>query len=256
MNFNKKNELFLLEQIVERNFASKYKDSILGIIWSVLKPLLIMILLTIIFSTIFGRHIDNYPVYFLSGKCIYDFFSLSTNLSMNSIRGNKNILKKTAAKKYIFILGGIVSEFLNFLITLIILVVVMIVTNAQFHLLTSTLAIIPIISLLMIITGISLILAVLCVYFSDMQHIWSVISYMLMYASAIFYPMDIIPEPYYHYMLLNPIFWVINQFRSFVIYGNIPDILNIVNLVLLSLIVLISGIIVYKKYEKKLTLKF
>ena len=253
--FNK-SKYFLLEEIVKRNFASKYKDSILGIIWSVLKPLLIMILLTIIFSTLFGRRIDNYPVYFLSGKCIYDFFSSATNVSMNSLRNNKNILKKTAADKYIFILGGIVSEFLNFLITLIILVVVMIVTNAPFHILTSSLAIIPILSLLMIITGISLILAVFCVYFSDIQHLWSVATLMLMYASAIFYPMDIIPEPYYHYMILNPLFWIIDQFRTFVMYGNIPDILNIVNLVLLSLIVLVSGIIVYKKYEKKLTLKF
>lgn len=255
IKFNK-SKIFLLEELVKRNFASKYKDSILGIIWSVLKPLLIMILLTIIFSTIFGGRIENYPVYFLSGKCIYDFFSLATNLSMNSLRSNINILKRTAAEKYIFILGGIVSEFLNFLITLVILVVVMIVTHAQFHLLTSALAIIPIISLLMMITGISLILAVLCVYFSDIQHLWSVATLMLMYASAIFYPMDIIPEPYYHYMILNPIFWVIDQFRTLVMYGNIPDILNIINLVLFSLIVLVSGIIVYKKYEKKLTLKF
>lgn len=249
-------EYFLLEEIVKRNFASKYKDSILGIFWSVLKPLLIMILLTIIFSSIFNRHVENYPVYFLSGKCIYDFFSSATDVSMNSIRGNKNILKKTSAKKYIFVLGGIVSEFLNFLITLIILVVVMIATNAPFHILTSILAILPIISLLMIITGISLILSVLCVYFSDIQHLWSVTTLMLMYASAIFYPMDIIPEPYYHYMILNPLFWIIDQFRTFVMYGNIPDKLNMINLVLLSLIVLVSGIIVYKKYEKKLTLKF
>ena len=108
----------------------------------------------------------------------------------------------------------------------------------------------------MMITGISLILSVLCVYFSDIQHLWSVAILMLMYASAIFFPMDIIPEPYYHYMILNPVYWVINQFRTFVLYGNIPDILNMINLVLLSLIILISGIIVYKKYEKKLTLKF
>ena len=256
MKLINKKDYFLLEEIVKRNFASKYKDSILGIIWSVLKPLLIMILLTIIFSTIFSGSIENYPVYFLSGKIIIDFFSLATNISMNSLRNNKNILKKTAAKKYIFVLGGIVSEFLNVIITVIILVLVMVATNAPFHLLTSILAIIPIISLLMMITGISLILSVLCVYFSDIQHLWSVAILMLMYASAIFFPMDIIPEPYYHYMILNPVYWVINQFRTFVLYGNIPDILNMINLVLLSLIILISGIIVYKKYEKKLTLKF
>lgn len=255
IQFNK-SKIFLLEEIVKKNFASKYKDSILGILWSVLKPLLIMSLLTIIFSTIFGKHIENFPVYYLSGKCIFDFFNTATNVSINSLRGNKNILKKTAVEKYIFVLGGIISEFINFIITLIILVLVMIVTNASFHLLTSILAIFPIICLIMMITGISLILSVLCVYFSDIQHLWSVVTLMLMYASALFYPMDIIPEPFYHYMILNPLYWIIDQFRNLVLYGTIPNQLNMINLFILSLIILVCGIIVYKKYEKKLTLKF
>lgn len=256
MSLINQNELFLLEEIVKRNFAAKYKDSVLGILWSVLKPLLIMILLTIIFSNIFGRSIDNYPVYFLSGKCIYDFFSSATNLSMRSIRSNKNILKKTATSKYIFILGGIASEFLNFLITIFILIGVMIVTNAPFHLFTSIFTIIPILNLIMMITGIGLILAVLCVYFSDIEHLWSVVTLMLMYASAIFYPMDIIPEPFHKYMILNPIYWVIDQFRNLLLYGIIPDQLNMINLFLISLIILVLGIIIYLRYEKKLTLKF
>lgn len=250
------NALFLLEEIVKKNFAAKYKGSVLGILWSILKPLLIMILLTIIFSTLFGNSIDNYPVYLLSGKCIFDFFNSSTNVSMKSLKGNINILKRTAAPKFIFTLGAVISEFINFIITLIILVGVMIVTKAPFHFVTSIIAFIPILSLIFMITGIGLILAVLCVYFSDIQHLWGVITYMLMYASAIFYPMDIIPEPYHQYMILNPIFWVIDQFRHLVIWGTIPNIMNMINLVLLSAIIFVLGVIVFMKYEKKLTLKF
>ena len=132
----------------------------------------------------------------------------------------------------------------------------MIVTKAPFHFVTSIIAFIPILSLIFMITGIGLILAVLCVYFSDIQHLWGVITYMLMYASAIFYPMDIIPEPYHQYMILNPIFWVIDQFRHLVIWGTIPNIMNMINLVLLSAIIFVLGVIVFMKYEKKLTLKF
>lgn len=249
------NAIFLLDEIVKKNFAVKYRGSILGILWSVLKPLLIMILLTIIFSTLFIR-IDNYPVYLLSGKCIFDFFVFATNVSLNSLKGNINILKRTAAPKFVFPLGAIISEFINFIITLIILVGVMIVTKAPFHLVTSIVAIIPIFSLILMIIGIGLILAVLCVYFSDIQHLWSVVTYMLMYASAIFYPMDIIPEPFHQYMILNPLFWVIDQFRHLVIWGTIPSIMNMINLVLLSLIIFVLGLIVFKKYEKKLPLKF
>ena len=250
------NVLFLLEEIIKKNFSAKYKGSVLGILWSVLKPLLIMILLTIIFSNLFGSSIENYPVYFLSGKCLFDFFTAATNVSMMSLKGNISILKRTAAPKFVFIIGGIISEFINFIITLIILVVVMIVTKAQFHLVTSILAIIPIFSLIMMITGIGLILAVLCVYFSDIQHLWGVITLMLMYASAIFYPMNIIPEPFHRYMILNPVFWVIDQFRILVLWGTIPSRMNMINLVLLSAIMLVLGVIVFKKYEKKLTLKF
>lgn len=250
------NTLFLLEEIIKKNFAAKYKGSVLGILWSVLKPLLIMILLTIIFSTLFGNIIENYPVYLLSGKCIFDFFTAATNISMKSLKGNINILKRTAAPKFVFPIGGVISESINFIITLIILIGVMIVTKAQFHLFTSIIAIIPVISLIMMIIGIGLILAVLCVYFSDIQHLWGVITLMLMYASAIFYPMDIIPEPYHKYMILNPVFWVIDQFRHLVIWGTLPNILNMINLVLLSAIILVLGVIVFKNYEKRLTLKF
>ena len=256
MNFINDNSLFLLEEIIKKNFASKYKGSVLGILWSFLKPLLIMILLTIIFSTLFGNKIDNYPVYLLSGRCIFDFFFFATNASMISLKGNINIFKRTAAPKFIFVLGSIFSEFINFLITLIILVGVMIVTKAQFHLFTSIIAIIPILSLIMMIIGTGLILAVLCVYFSDIQHLWGVVTLMIMYASAIFYPMDIIPEPYHQYMILNPVFWVIDQFRLLAIWGTIPSRMNMINLVLLSAIILVLGVIVFKKYEKKLALKF
>lgn len=256
MNIMNKNQRFLLEEIINKNFASKYKGSVLGIMWSVLKPLLIMIILTIIFSTLFGSKINNYPVYFLSGKCIYDFFNLGTTTAMNCLKNNQNILKQTPAPKYIFVLGSIFSEFINFIITLIILVVVMIVTKSHFFFTTIPLVILPILSLLMMIIGIGLILSILCIYYTDIQHLWGVFTLMLMYASAIFYPMDIIPEPYHTYMLLNPIFWIINQFRNFMLWGSWPNIITLINTILLSAIILVFGIIVFKKFEKKITIKF
>lgn len=252
----KKNELFLLEEIVKKNFAAKYKGSVLGILWSVIKPLVIMILMTIIFSTVFSRSIENYPIYLLSGKCIYDFFSAGTNLSAISLKGNQNILKKTDAPKHIFVLGSILSEFVNFLISLMILVSVMIVTNSTFHLGTMFLSIITIISLLLMMIGLGLILSISSVYYTDVEHLWSLVMYLQMYACAIFYPMDIIPEPYHQYMILNPFYWIIDQFRSFVVYGVIPNYTYILNSILLSSIVLVFGIIIFKKYEKVVTMKF
>lgn len=249
------NKIFLLEEIIKKNFAAKYKDSVLGILWSILKPLLIMIILTIIFSTLFGRTIENYPVYLLSGKIIYDFFNSGTSISMNAIKGNKNILQRTAAPKYVFVIGSVISESLNFLITLIILIAVMIVTKAPFHIETIPLAILPLLFLVLMITGIGSVLSILCVYYTDIKHLWSVVTMMLMYGCAIFYPMDIIPEPYHKYMILNPLFWIIDQFRDLAIYGVVPNTLNMINAFILSMIFLVFGIIVFKKFEKRITMK-
>lgn len=251
-----KNDYFLLQEIVKKNFAAKYKDSVLGIFWSVLKPLMIMIVFTIVFSSLFESSIENYAVYFLSAKCIYDFFIGGVGISMMAIKGNQNILKKNATKKYLFVLGCVFSEFLNFIISLIILVAVMIATNATFHFGTIPLSIIPVISLFLMIIGFGLILSILCVYYADVQHFWSVFTLILMYSTALFYPVDIIPEPYRSYVILNPLFWIISQFRDFVVYGVMHDFLNMVNTVIFSLIILVLGIIIFKKYEKQTVMKF
>lgn len=256
MNSIKKNDLFLLEEIVKKNFSSKYKESVLGVLWTILSPLLMMALFTIIFSTIFGRNINNYAVYFLCGWCLFQFFTTSISASMDALRGNKAILQRTPAPKYIFVLGGILSEFLNYLIMLILLVIIMFITHATFHFPIIFCTIIPVISLFIMIVGLGLMLSIACVYYTDIRHLWSVISMMLMYASAIFYPMDIIPEPFREYMMLNPLYWVIDQFRCFVYLGIVPNGINLINLLLLSLIILIFGIIVFKKYEDKVVTKF
>lgn len=250
-----KNNLFLLDQIVRKNFASKYKGSIIGVFWSFLRPLFIMIILTIIFSSMFSMNIENYPVYFMSGRGIYDFFSAGVGVTMMSLSGNKNILKKTPVPKHIFILGGVISELINYLITLIIFLGVMFVTNAEFHIGTMLLSVIPIFSLIMLISGIGFILSILSVYYMDIQHLWVVINTGLMYACAIFYPIEVIPESFRRYVILNPLFWIIDQFRCLMVYGTIPDLLNIVNTLLISAIILILGIIVFKKFEKKVTMK-
>lgn len=256
MNSIKRNDIFLLEEIVKKNFSSKYKDSVLGVMWTILSPLLMMALFTIVFSTLFARSINNYAVYFLCGWCLFHFFISSISSSMVALSGNKYILQTTSAPKYIFVLGGILSEFLNYLIMLILLVVIMFITHAPFYFPLLLGSIIPIISLFIMIIGLGLVFSIVCVYYTDIKHLWSVISLMLMYASALFYPMDIVSEPFRSYMMLNPLYWAIYQFRCFVYQGIVPSGINVINLFLLSLIILICGIIVFKKYEGKVVTKF
>ena len=256
MRLIKKNDMFLLEEIVKKNFSSKYKDSVLGVMWTILSPLLMMALFTIVFSTLFSRNIDNFAVYFLCGWCLFQFFVNSISVSMVALKDNKSILQRTPAPKYIFVLGAILSEFLNYLIMLILLVVIMFITHAPFHFPIIFCSIIPIISLFIMVVGLGLMVSIACVYYTDIRHLWTVLSMMFMYASALFYPIEIVPEPFRRYLLLNPLYWAIDQFRCFVYQGIALNPINLINFLLLSLIILICGIIIFKKYEDKVVTKF
>ena len=256
MNILNTNHLFLLHELVKKNFSSKYKDSSLGILWSLLRPLLIMMVFTIVFSTVFGRTIKNYPVYYLVGRTVLDFFNGSITSSMNALRGNRNILIQTAAPKHIFVLASVITEFLNYLISLILVVGVMIATHAPFYFDTIPYMIIPVISLIMMTTGFSLVVSILAVYYSDIIHLWGVVSLLILYTSAIFYPMDIISEPFRSYAILSPVFWIIDQVRDYVYLGTMHSMSNTINSMLLSIIILIFGIIVFQAYRDRVSKRF
>lgn len=244
---------FLLKQLVKKNLTSKYKDSILGILWSFFNPLLIMIVFTAIFSMLFGREIDNYPVYFLSGRLLYDFFSSGSKGAMNSIKRNAGILEKIYVPKSMFVISSVCYEFVNFLISFAILFGVMIVTGATFHP-TLLLSIIPIALLFMLVFGLGLILSVANTYFSDIGYLYNVFTLILMYSSALFYPIEVVPPRIQIIFTLNPIYTAISTFRECV-YGVVPDSFSLLYLGIFSVMVLVIGIILFKMYEKKLSLE-
>lgn len=244
---------FLLKQLVKKNLTSKYKDSVLGILWSFFNPLLIMIVFTAIFSMLFGRNIDNYPVYFLSGRLLYDFFSSGSKGAMNSIKRNSGILKKIYVPKYMFAVSAVCYEFVNFLISFAILFGVMIVTGAEFHP-TLILSLIPIALLFILVFGLGLILAVCNTYFSDIGYLYNVFTLVLMYASALFYPIEVVPARVQILFTLNPVYTAISTFRECV-YGVAPDLLSLAYLGVFAFTVLIIGVILFNMYEKKLSLE-
>lgn len=244
---------FLLKQLVKKNLTSKYKDSVLGILWSFFNPLLIMIVFTAIFSMLFGRNIDNYPVYFLSGRLLYDFFSAGSKGAMTSIKRNSGILKKIYVPKYMFAVSAVCYEFINFIISFVILFGVMIFTGAQFHP-TLLLSIIPIIFLFILVFGLGLILSVCNTYFSDIGYLYNVFTLILMYASALFYPIEVVPARVQILFTLNPVYAAISSFRQCV-YGVMPDALSLAYLAVFSITVLLIGIILFRMYDKKLSLE-
>lgn len=240
----------LLWEFVKKDIKLKYRNSVLGVIWSMLNPLLIMVVLTFIFSNIFKNSIPNFPVYCLTGRLIYDFFSQATNQSMTSITGKSTLIKKIYVPKYLYPLSRVISSFIIFLVSLIPLIIIMIGTGIKVTKMT-LLAFVPLISLFFIVLGIGLFLATVNVFFRDMQHLYSVILLVLMYMSAIFYSVDIINPQYAFVLKFNPIFPVIEVFRDCVLYGTITGLGNWILCMIYPVLAVVIGLIVfYKKQDK------
>lgn len=240
----------LLWEFIKKDIKLKYRNSILGIFWSMLNPLLIMIVLTFIFSNLFKNKIPNFPVYCLSGRLIYDFFSQATNQSMNSIVSKSSLIKKIYVPKYLYPLSRVLSSFIIFLISLIPLFLIMFFTKVNLTKVT-LLMFYPLICLLIISLGIGLILATVNVFFRDMQHLYSVILLIIMYASAIFYSADIIKSKLVIILNLNPIYPVIKVFRDCILHGQITAPKSWILCPIYAIIFLIVGLIVFYKNQDK-----
>ncbi|WP_219835279.1 ABC transporter permease [Paenibacillus sp. R14(2021)] len=203
----------LLAELVRKDIKIKYRHSYLGVLWSLLNPLLMMIVLTVIFSAVFKNHIEHFPLYVLTGRLIYSFFSDSTSFAMNSIVDNSQLIKKIYVPKYFFPIARVLSTSITSLVSLIPIFIVMLISGVSFHL-SNFLIVVPLALLIIISTGIGLILSVLMVFFRDLKHMYSIFMAVLMYMTPIFYPESIIPHKYLMFIELNPMYPILDMFRT------------------------------------------
>ena len=212
----------LLRLLVSRNIKLKYRRSFLGYVWSVLNPLLIMIVMTIVFSTMFDRNIENFPVYLFCGQLLFNFMNTSTHQAIFAITGNASLLKKTYVPKYIFVLSKITSGLVDCVFSLGALLIVILVTGAK---LSWWALLFPVVflQLYLFCIGLGLFLAQANVFFRDSQFIYNAVTTAWMYLTPIFYPIDMLPE-WVEWCVkhLNPMYFYVGQFRDLVYYGQFP----------------------------------
>lgn len=245
---------FLLSNLINRDIKVKYRRSKLGILWSVLNPLMMMCVMTLVFSHIFRFGIDNYAVYILSGQLIFNYFTESTTMAMESVIGYSPLIKKVYVPKYIFPLEKSCFAFVNMVFSLIALVVVMFLTGVSFYP-TFILSVYPLVTLFFFSLGVGLFLSSSAIFFRDIIHLWSVFTTALMYASAIIYPVSMLEGSLMGYLIyLNPIFWYIDAFRQVTIYGNMLSIAHIVVCAACAVISVLVGSVVFKKGQDKFIL--
>lgn len=250
ITYKKSEYIFLLEELIKRDFKQKYKRTVLGMIWSILSPLLMLCVMAIIFGHFFGNNTEHYVIYLFTGLLMFNYFTEATNEGMLSLMSNAEIFSKINVPKYIFLISKNTSAFTNFFIILCIYFVFVIFDGIGFSW-KFILLIYPILCLVVINLGIGLILSALFVFFRDIQYLYRVFTQIIMYGSAIFYSIDTFPQKIKYIFYINPIFSCIDYCRSIVIHNTIPALWLHVLLLLYAIVFLLIGAYVYKKYNYK-----
>lgn len=259
----------LLVLLVQRDLKLKYRRSFLGYVWSVLNPLLSMIVMTIVFSQMFKRSLENFPVYLICGNILFSFMRESSTQAMNSVIGNAALLKKAYVPKYIFTLSKVTSAAVNFVLSLGALLIVMIATKVPFRWM-NLLIVIPIIELYVFCVGLGLLLGAATVFFRDIRNMWSVVTLAWMYLTPIFWTLESFYTPGIENKNLamntlglvirrfNPMYGYIQQFRYFIMQYSpaweVPWNVLMWRGALFAIGMLAIGLVTFKSTEKKFIL--
>lgn len=247
---------FLLKTLIKREITVKYRRSVLGILWSVLNPLLTMMVITTVFSVIMRIDIPNYPVYYLTGYVMWSFMSEATMASMTSIYNNSALIKKVYLPKYIFPLEKSLFGLVNFAFSMIAVVIMFVVFQVTPSF-TMLLFFVPVIYCYIFTLGMSLLLSALAVQFRDIQHLYSVVLTMWMYLTPIIYDVERIEEissSLAFVLKLNPMYYYVTYFREVLLYGIVPGLYYNLACIASSLIVLLFGVWVFKSRQSKFVL--
>ena len=252
---------YLLRELVIKGIKLKYRRSYLGLVWTLLEPLLTTLVLWFVFGSLLGRGNALYPVYILSGRLIYSCFSSSTKIAMRSIRANQAMIKKVYVPKYLYPLSSVLYNYILFLLSLIILAITSIVLGVDFtwHIVE---VFIPLITLFVMSIAAGLILSTVCVFFRDLEYLWDVMLMLIMYCSAIFYYIDGIKEAK-SLIMINPLYCIISNFRCALMEGGsiftsysygVSNLSMMLYSMVFSVVALAFGIFIFKKNQDKFIL--
>ena len=244
---------FLIKQLVSRDFKTKYRRSVLGVLWSVLNPLLTMLVQYVVFSTLFKSSIPHYPAYLLSGIVLFNFFNEVTTVGLSSITDNAMLITKVYVPKYIYPLTRMLSSTVNMLFTFIPLILVTVITGV-WPAFSWLLLLFDLLCLMCFSLGISYLLATMMVYFRDTQFLWSVVSMVWMYCTPVFYPESIIPQSLIRVYHMNPLYQIVSFARTALIDGVSPGPTSYLYCLLIGIVPLVVGLWIFNRKEKDFAL--
>lgn len=243
----------LLSELVARDVKIKYRRSVLGVLWTLLNPLFMMVILSVVFSNIFKFDVENFPLYVLSGQVIFNFFNDATTSSMTSIISNAALLKKIYVPKYLFVLARVFSSFINLMASFTALLLVMVAVRAELYW-TVFLSFVPLLLVVVFSLGIGMLLAALTVRFRDIMHLYSVFTTGLMYLTPVIYPMSMLPSGIKTVVMMNPLTNYVVMFRNLAFHNTLPSVGALAVGIVECLAALALGLYVFYKNQDEFIL--
>lgn len=243
----------LLRELVIRDLKIKYRRSFLGYLWSLLNPILMMVVMSVIFSYMFRFDIPNYPLYLICGQTLWGFFSESTTSGMQSIIANGSLIRKVYIPKYIFPISRVLSSFVTMSLSLVAILLVMLFTGVRLSF-VMLLAPIPLALMLIFAMGVSMMISAFAVYFRDILHLYNVLIMAWMYCTAIFYPVSALPPKVAVLIRFNPMFNYITFFRDLLLEGTLPSFWTWGACVVSSAAAFLLGVAVFRKLQRNFIL--
>lgn len=243
-----KQNQFLFEELVKRDFKRRYVRAALGIIWSVLSPLLSLLVMRLVFTQFFGRNTPHYTTYLFCGMIIFSYFSEATREGMSALSGNASIFTKINVPKYLFLFAKNVQTFINFLLILVVFFLFCLLDHVTFSW-RMLLLVYPIMCLIVLNIGTGLVLSAMYIFFRDTQYLWTIFLQLLQYLSVIFYRIETFSPKTQQYFYLNPIYLYIRYFRKIVLDLAVPSLGFHALMLAEALLVFSLGAHIYRKYN-------
>ncbi len=243
-----KKDIDLIIMISFVDFKLRFNSSVLGFLWSLLNPLLMLTVLYVVFSLLMKSPIEHYQLILLLGIISWNFFSVCTMNGMTSILNKASLINKAYFKKEILVIASCLTSFYSFLLNLIIFVIIMLISGVNFHL-TNLYFIIPLLLIFCLSLGISFGLSAFYIKFRDLNEIWTVLLQAGFFLAPIIYPISFIPEKYLKFYMLNPLSRIITESRDSLIFHSFPTILTFLKTLIFCISILIIGYILFKIRE-------
>jgi lipopolysaccharide transport system permease protein len=239
----------LIKNLVKSDLKTKYSSSVLGFAWSMLNPLLMMLVLYFVFNNVFKNQ-QNYVVYLLTGILTWRFFAIGTTSAMGSIVGKSSLVTKIYIPREILTLSTVISNAISSILEFFVLIPLLMILGAK---ISATVMVFPVIHFMyfLLVYGLGLILSSLFVYYRDLNQIWDIVLQVGFFLSPIFYPLSSVPAKYMFYYMLNPITRLVTMYRDILLNGTIPKISDFAIVILFGIILLFTGTLLFKKLSRR-----